>query len=69
MQHVFAVADWVIVMRRGSKAGGRKISETNENEVVGLMVGAEYTQVIKKIHDAPEDVHIMIHDESEKDLR
>jgi ABC-type sugar transport system ATPase subunit len=65
MLDVFAVADRVIVMRRGSKAGERKISETNENEVVGLMVGAEYTQVIKKIHDAPEEVHIRTHDESE----
>jgi ribose transport system ATP-binding protein len=67
MQDVFAVADRAIVMRRGSKAGERKISETNENEVVSLMVGAEYTQVIKQIHDAPEEVHITTHDESEKD--
>ncbi|TMC97576.1 MAG: hypothetical protein E6J22_00460 [Chloroflexi bacterium] len=69
MLDVFAVADRVIVMRRGSKSGERKISETNENEVVGLMVGAEYTQVIKQIHDMPEDVHLTTHDESEKDIR
>jgi ABC-type sugar transport system ATPase subunit len=68
MQDVFAVADRVIVMRRGSKAGEVRISETNENEVVGLMVGAEYTQVIKQIHDAPEEVHITTHDEREKDI-
>jgi ABC-type sugar transport system ATPase subunit len=68
MQDVFAVADRVIVMRRGSKAGERKISETTENEVVSLMVGAEYTQVIKKLHDAPEEVHITTHDESEKEI-
>ncbi len=68
MQDVFAVADRVIVMRRGSKAGEVRISDTNENEVVGLMVGAEYTQVIKQIHDAPEEVHITTHDESEKDI-
>ena len=68
MQDVFAVADRVIVMRRGSKAGERKISETNENEVVGLMVGAEYTQVIKQLHDAPE-VHISTHDEGESDIK
>ena len=69
MRDVFAVADRVIVMRRGSKAGERRISETSENEVVGLMVGAEYTQVIEKIHDAPEEVHITTHDESETDIR
>lgn len=67
MQDVFAVADRVIVMRRGSKAGERKISETDENEVVGLMVGAEYTRVIKQLHDAPE-VHITTHDEGESDI-
>ncbi|HLJ34905.1 MAG TPA: ATP-binding cassette domain-containing protein [Ktedonobacteraceae bacterium] len=68
MQDVFAVADRVIVMRRGSKAGERKVSETNENEVVGLMVGAEYTQVIKQLHDAPE-LHITMHDEGESDIQ
>lgn len=64
MQDVFAVADRVIVMRRGSKAGERKVNETNENDVVSLMVGAEYSTVIKQLHDAPE-VHITSHDESE----
>ena len=68
MLDVFAVADRVIVMRRGSKSGERRISETNENDVVGLMVGAEYTKVIKQIHDVPEGVHITTHDESEKDI-
>src|SRR2546430_114709 len=68
MQDVFAVADRVIVMRRGSKAGEVKISDTSENEVVGLMVGAEYSQVIKKIHDAPEEVHITTHSANEEDI-
>ena len=69
MQDVFAVADRAIVMRRGSKAGEVRISDTNENEVVGLMVGAEYTREVKQIYDAPEEVHITTHDESEKDIR
>jgi ABC-type sugar transport system ATPase subunit len=69
MQDVFAVADRAIVMRRGSKAGEVRISETSENEVVGLMVGAEYTREIKQIHKAPEEVHITTHDESEKDIK
>ena len=67
MQDVFAVADRLIVMNRGNKAGERKVSETNENEMVSLMVGADYSQVIKHIHDAPEEVHITAHDESETD--
>ena len=68
MQDVFAVADRALVMRRGSKAGEVKISDSTDNEVVSLMVGAEYTQVIKQLHDAPEEVHITTHDESEKDI-
>jgi ABC-type sugar transport system ATPase subunit len=63
MQDVFAVADRVVVMRRGSKSGERLISQTNENEVVSLMVGAEYASVIKQIHDAPEDVPITSYDD------
>ena len=66
MQDVFAVADRVIVMRRGSKAGEARISDTNENDVVGMMVGAEYKQVLKQIHDAPEEVHITTYDENDK---
>jgi ABC-type sugar transport system ATPase subunit len=66
MQDVFAVADRVIVMRRGSKAGERRVNETNENEVVGLMVGAEYSRVIKQLHDAPEEVHVTTHNESDE---
>src|SRR6202521_1493882 len=69
MQDVFAVADRAIVMRRGSKAGEVRISDTNQNEVVGLMVGAEYTREIKHIQDAPVEVHITTPDESEKDIR
>jgi simple sugar transport system ATP-binding protein len=68
MQDVFAVADRVIVMRRGSKAGEARISDTNENDVVGMMVGAEYSQVMKQIHDAPEEVHITTYDESDKEF-
>ncbi len=66
MQDVFAVADRVIVMRRGSKAGELRVSDTNENEVVGLMVGAEYNRVIKQLHDAPEEVNVTTHDENDK---
>jgi len=41
MQDVFAVADRVIVMRRGRKAGERMIKETDDKEIVGLMVGTD----------------------------
>ena len=41
MQDVFSVADRIAVMRRGSKVGERRVSETTVDEIVGLMVGAE----------------------------
>ncbi len=44
MSDVFAVADRVIVMRRGRKAGELVTAKTNANEVVSLMVGADQTQ-------------------------
>ena len=36
---IFAVSDRIIVMRRGIKAGERRISETSHDEVVKLMIG------------------------------
>ncbi len=41
LRDVFAVADRVIVMRRGHKVGERAIADTHDNELVSLMVGAE----------------------------
>lgn len=37
---IFAVADRILVLLRGSKAGERKASETHGDEIVKLMVGA-----------------------------
>lgn len=39
LQDIFAVADRIIVLRRGIEAGERRISETSHDEVVRLMVG------------------------------
>lgn len=39
LQDIFAVSDRIIVMRRGIKAGERRISETSHDEVVKLMIG------------------------------
>ena len=40
LQDVFAVADRIVVLRRGRKVGDLVTSETTTDEVVGLMVGA-----------------------------
>ena len=39
LQDIFAVADRLIVLRRGVMAGERKIEATNHDEVVRLMIG------------------------------
>jgi simple sugar transport system ATP-binding protein len=41
LQDVFVTADRVVVMRRGRKVGERAIAETDNNEIVGLMVGSD----------------------------
>ncbi|MFO1070641.1 MAG: ATP-binding cassette domain-containing protein [Geminicoccaceae bacterium] len=38
---IFAVADRILVLRRGQKAGERRPAETTHDEIVKLMVGAE----------------------------
>ena len=40
LSDIFAVADRILVLRRGRVAGVRKATETNDDEVVKLMVGA-----------------------------
>jgi simple sugar transport system ATP-binding protein len=41
MQDVFAVADRIVILRRGKKVGERIAAETTPDEIVSLMVGAE----------------------------
>ena len=40
MHDVFSVADRLVVMRRGKKAGERIVKDTSPDEVVGLIVGS-----------------------------
>ncbi len=41
MHDIFAVADRIVVLRRGIKAGERMAKDTTADEIVSLMVGAE----------------------------
>ena len=41
MHDIFSVADRIIVLRRGIKVGDLLRNETNEEEVVSLMVGTD----------------------------
>jgi ABC-type sugar transport system ATPase subunit len=42
LEHVFSVADTIVVMRRGRVVGVRPRAETNAAEIVRLIVGAEH---------------------------
>lgn len=57
MQDVFAVADRIVVLRRGKKVGERKASETKVDEIVSLMVGAEVVHEMGVIPKAIEDAN------------
>ncbi|MDD5455194.1 MAG: ATP-binding cassette domain-containing protein [Candidatus Ratteibacteria bacterium] len=50
---VFSVADRLVILRRGEKVGERNIKETNPDEIVSLIVGAE--KVSEKICPADRD--------------
>jgi simple sugar transport system ATP-binding protein len=39
LQDIFAVSDRIVVLRRGTLAGERRIADTNHDEIVKLMVG------------------------------
>ena len=39
LQDIFAVADRIVVLLRGSLAGERRITDTTHDEVVKLMIG------------------------------
>ena len=43
LQHVFSIADRVMVLRRGENAGDRIIKETDGDEVVKMITGAEFS--------------------------
>jgi len=42
LQHVFLIADRVVVLRHGTKVGERIIKETDGDEVVKMITGAEF---------------------------
>lgn len=51
LHDIFSVADRIVVLRRGEMVGERKISDTDGDEIVSLMVGNEYAAT----KQAPED--------------
>jgi ABC-type sugar transport system ATPase subunit len=55
MQDVFAVADRIIVMRRGRKVGERQAKSTTVDEIVSLMVGAEAVHEMGVLPEAAEE--------------
>jgi len=54
MQDVFAVADRIIILRRGKKVGEQIAAETTPDKIVSLMVGAETVHTMGVIPQALE---------------
>jgi len=50
LHDIFAIADRVVVLRRGEVAGERLVAETNGDEIVRLMVGDTYANARKSDH-------------------
>ena len=40
LEHIFEVADRIIIMRRGERVATRDKKETTKEEIVGLITGA-----------------------------
>jgi len=55
MQDVFAVADRIVIMRRGKKVGEEVAAKTTPDKVVSLMVGAETVHKMGVIPKALKD--------------
>jgi ABC-type sugar transport system ATPase subunit len=55
MQDVFAVADRIVVMRRGRKVGEREAKTTTADEIVSLMVGAEVVHQMGVLPEGTEE--------------
>jgi simple sugar transport system ATP-binding protein len=60
MQDVFAVADRIVIMRRGFIVGERKAAETTVDEIVSLMVGAEVVHKMGVLPKAIEEANIAV---------
>lgn len=56
LDEIAACCDSVQVLRDGKNVGVRSVSETNENELVKMMVGREITDVYPKKTNVPGDV-------------
>ena len=57
MEEIFELADRVSVLRDGTLVGTREVSETNEDELIALMINRTIEQVYHKddIHDRRDD--------------
>jgi len=43
LDEIFDICDRVTVLRDGKKIGSKKVSETNEKELIKMMIGRELT--------------------------
>ncbi len=56
MQEIFRLADRIAVLRDGGLVGVRDAADTDENEIVRMMVGRDLSAMFAREHSATEDV-------------
>ena len=69
MEEVFELADRVSVLRDGTLVGTRDIAETNEPELVKLMINRSIEQIYHKEHFAPGPVLVETQESVRQGLR
>jgi ABC-type sugar transport system ATPase subunit len=56
LQEIFQLADGIAVLRDGGLVGVRSVAETDENEIVKMMVGRDLSAMFAREHGAAGDV-------------
>jgi L-arabinose transport system ATP-binding protein len=69
MQEIFQLADHIAVLRDGGLVGVRDAAETDENEIVRMMVGRDLSAMFAREHSASGKVVLEVEDVTTDDVR
>ncbi|HEV3173863.1 MAG TPA: sugar ABC transporter ATP-binding protein [Actinocrinis sp.] len=69
MPEIFTIADRVAVLRDGRYVGDRRISQTNEGELVRMMVGRDLADMFVRDPREPGEVVLRVHGLTTDDVR
>jgi ABC-type sugar transport system ATPase subunit len=69
MQEIFQLADHIAVLRDGGLVGVRDAADTDENEIVRMMVGRDLSAMFAREHSATGKVVLEVEDVTTDDVR